>query len=111
MAAEFTDAEKLEVVEHFLDQWRPARSSDISGERDTFLTLKAIAADIRARKPDAPGRARDRLRRAISDAKDMKTDDGYRARDLRTIAETVISEWPVIQRCLEHFEQQEKTDG
>lgn len=108
---EFTEQEKLEVIEHFITQWRPARSSTIEGERDTYLILKAIASDLRSRKPTAPSRARDRLGRAITAAKDLKTDTGYRARDMRLIAETAISEWPVIKAALEQFEQREKTDG
>lgn len=111
MAGEFTDAEKLEVIEHFIQQWRPARSSDISGERETYLILKAIASDLRARKPAAPGRARDRLARAITDAKDLKVETGYRLKDMRRIAETVISEWPVIRAALEQLEQEIKANG
>lgn len=111
MAPEFTDDEKLEVVDFFCAQWRPARTSTIEGERTTLQILKAIAKDIRARKPAAPSRALDRLARALSDAKDLKLDTGYRDRDLRQIAETVISEWPVIKSALEQFEQQGKTNG
>lgn len=106
MVAEFTDTEKLEVIEDFCNQWRCARNST-SGDRDVYLILKAIASDIRARRPQAPSRARDRLSRAISTAKDLKVDTGYRVRDLRAIAEIAIGEWPVIRRALEQLEQRE----
>jgi hypothetical protein len=110
MAAEFTLDEKLEVIETFITQWRCARNG-ATGERDVFLILKAIASDIRARKPAAPGRARDRLSRAISDAKDLKVETGYRVKDLRKIAEIVIGEWPVIRTALEQLEQQQGSEA
>jgi hypothetical protein len=109
MAADFTDAEKLETVEFFIEQFRIAKT-DRSGDHEIFLILKAIAADIRGRAPNAPGRARERLERALEHAAKTKTGGvGYEFNALRRIAETVISEWPTIRQALEQFEG--KTNG
>jgi len=105
MAGEFTKQEKIEVVEHFITQWRPARSSSIEGERDTYLILKAIAADLRA---DAPGRASDtalKIEKEIANAERRKTPSGYEPGSLRAVAELVIGRWKTIRAALEHFEQ------
>jgi alkyl hydroperoxide reductase subunit AhpC len=107
MAADFTDAEKLETVEFFIEQLRIAKT-DRGGDHEIFLILKSIAADIRGRAPNAPGRARDRLQRAIDAAQASKT-SGYAIPAVRRIAETVISEWPTIRQALEQFEG--KTNG
>lgn len=105
MAAEFTREEKLEVIESFVTQWRPARSSGDAGERDVYLILKAIADDIRAGAPDAPGRALSELQNAIEAANATKsTRDGYEMGKLRRIAELLIGLWPVVRRALEQFE-------
>lgn len=104
----FTDAEKLEVIEFFCTQWRPARSSTIEGERTTLLILKEIAKEIRARDPAAPGRAQDRLQRAIDDAKADRRESGsgYAVPKLRKIAEIAIGEWPTIRQALETYEKE-----
>jgi hypothetical protein len=106
MAANFSDEHKIEVIEHFIEQWRPARNST-AGDRDVYLILKEIAADIRGRGPNVPGRARDRLQRAINEANFSKT-SGYATPPLRRIAETVISEWPTIRQALNEFEGKTK---
>jgi hypothetical protein len=108
---EFTEQEKLEVIEALVEQWRPARSSSILGERETYLILKAIAKDIRGRLPGSPSRARDRLIRAIELAKANKTSSGYSIPDLRRIAEISIGEAAAITQALEHFEQREEANG
>lgn len=104
----FTDAEKLEVIEFMITQWRPARSSSIEGERATYLILKEIAADIRGRDPQAPSRARERLQRAIDDAKADRRESGsgYAVPKLRKIAEVTIGEWPTIRQALEVYDKE-----
>jgi hypothetical protein len=109
MAANFTDAEKLEVIESFIVQWKVARTGDHLGGHDVYLLLKEIAKDYRGRAPNAPGRARERLERALEHAAKTKTGGvGYEFNALRRIAETVISEWPTIRQALEKFEQETK---
>ena len=105
MGADFSDKDKLEVIEFLIEQWRPARSSDISGERETLLLLKQIAKDIRGRMPGVPQRARDRLQRALADATASKT-SGYPIPALRRIAEVTISEWATIRQALDEFEKE-----
>lgn len=106
--SKFTEQEKLEVIEYFIEQWRVARSS-AGGDRAIYLILKAIGSDIRARLPVAPSRARDRIERVIMNAKDRKGPSGYVVSDLRKIAETTISEWPVIRAALEKLEKEQST--
>ncbi len=104
--AEFTDGEKLEVVEHMIEQWRVARGS-AGGDRDVYLILKAIAKDIRGRMPGVPHRARDTLQRAIERATAAKTGlpgAGYQGRTMFALAQVVIGEWATIRQALEKFE-------
>lgn len=109
----FSIEDKLEVIEFFLTQWRPARSSDISGERDTYLILKEVARDIRARMPGVPSRSRDTLQRAIDRATAAKTGvpgTGYEGRTMFALAQVVIGEWAVIRQALDQFKEEAKSD-
>lgn len=106
MAGSFTDKEKLEVIEFMIEQWRPARSSDIAGERDTYLILKDIAREIRGRMPGVPSRSRQTLERAIERAAATKTGlpgAGYQGRTMFALAQVVIGEWPTIRQALDKF--------
>jgi|SRR5579863_821963 len=106
----FTDREKLEVVEHFIEQWRPARSSSICGERETYLILKSIADDLRARDRKRATEIVRALQKAIDGAHAKKTRLGWEIGTLRHIAEFVIGKWPVIRTALNNFERGESDD-
>ena len=113
MAAEFTTEEKIEVLEHFIVQWRPGRSSGIEGERETFLILKAIAADLRAQRQDRKGQVLTELSKLVQLAdlhRDPETKN-YTPGRLQRVAHFVMGSWPVLRQALEQFEQQEKADG
>lgn len=94
--------EKLKVIEHFVEQWRDARDGDDPGERQVYLTLKAVADDLRA-QPKATDTIH-RMDRAIRNAQDRKTSTGYATGNLREIAELTIGRWPTIRQALEKFE-------
>lgn len=101
----FTEAEKLEVVEHFIQQWRPARSGGDSGGRDVYLILKSIASDYRGRAPGRAGAIGTEIERLVDSAKLYKADDGnYTDGRLRRIALFVIGAWPTIRQALDKFE-------
>lgn len=103
---DFTDREKLEVIEHFIEQWRPAQN--IRGERDVFLILKEIADEIRAREPQRAIETIVKLERAIGNAKkNRKRVLGYEPGNLREIAELVIGRWSTVRQALEKFGQEE----
>lgn len=104
MTKTFTDREKLELVEFLITQWRPARSSTIEGERDTYLILKAIADDIRARKPGRAIEVVERIERAINNARASRDRSGYQPGNLREIAELAIGSWGTIRLALERLE-------
>lgn len=106
----FTDREKLEVVEHFIEQWRPARSSSICGERDTYLILKSIADDLRARDRKRATETVRLMQKAIDNAYARKTGLGFEIGSLRSIAEVVIGKWSTIRTSLEHFEKEMMDD-
>lgn len=113
MAGKFTEKEKLEVIEFMITQWRPARSSSIAGERDTYLILKEIARDIRARMPGVPSKSRETIQRAIDRAVASKTGvpgAGYQGRKMFALAQVVIGEWATIRQALDQFKEEVKSD-
>jgi len=106
---DFTTEEKLEVIEHFIVQWRPGRSSGIEGERDTFLILKSIAADLRAQQPARKGEVLTELSKLVDIAnihRDPATKN-YTPGRLQRVAHFVMGSWPVIRKALEQFKQTE----
>lgn len=109
MGAEFTPAEKREVIEHFIVQWRLGRASGIEGERDTYLILKAIAADYRAQEPARKERVLIELSKLV-DLADIHRDPAtknYTPGRLQRVAHFVMGSWPVIRKALEQFKQTE----
>lgn len=98
--------EKLQVIEHFIEQWRIARNGD-PGERAVYHTLKAIAEDIRARDRKRATDLITRMDRAMKNAERWKTKPtGYQPGNLREIAELTIGAWPTIRQALEDFENE-----
>lgn len=98
---DFTIEDKLEAIE---DAIRLCSARDVVFR----LILKDIARDIKARRPTAPGRARERLQRAIDKANESRTGlpgAGYQGRTLFALAETLISEWATVKLALEQLEQ------
>jgi hypothetical protein len=110
MVGNYTDAEKLEVIELLIEERRAARNSAFESRfREQWMILKAIAADIRGRQPSSVSRARDLLREAIDGAERSKLRDlGYENGKLRQIAELTIGLWPTLQQALEQFKQEQK---
>lgn len=96
----YTDREKLETVEYLIELWRPGRSSSIESERATYLILKSIADEIRARDPLLSDDTLNKLERAIGNARKNRVQQTYSSGNLREIAELVIGKWAVIREAL-----------
>ena len=93
-----SDAEMLEVVEALIEQQRHERTSHLA-----FLTLRALAADIRGRLPGANSEAQGALQRAIDGCIATKTRLGYERGHLQRVGEELIGRWPVVRQALERM--------
>ena len=107
MAVNFTDQEKLETIEFFIEQWRVARNSE-TGERDIYLILKSIAKDIRGRESQSISGTRILLEGAINRSLEAKTEHGYQFGNLKQIAELTIGLWPTIRQALDWLEEKQR---
>lgn len=93
--------EKVEAIERVIVM---ARENGVrSSHPDFFDTLKAIAADLRARQELPRNNALGELERAIARMKNSKTDLGYDERLMVAVANVVINKWSTIQQALENF--------
>jgi hypothetical protein len=102
-----TEAEKLEVIEQEIERLRGEHV--MPRDHPTFVTLKAIAEDIRGRQRHKISQAFALLERAIIHAKDRRLTNGaYRPGNLREIAELTIGMWPTLRQALERFNEEER---
>lgn len=99
----FSDNEKLEVIEHFIVQWKPAATNTIEGERQTLLILKEIARDIRSRTPERTNEAIVKIEGALTVARANRTAQGFKVGHLAGIGQLMVRYWPTIRQSLEKF--------
>lgn len=101
--SDFTVEDELEVLERFIEMWRPA--SSIADERKTYLVLKSMAEKIRASNPMATTMLCAKIERAIMNARKAKKpgSNTYEPGNLREIAELTIGGWPTIRHCMYRY--------
>ena len=81
---QYSSEEKLEVMEFLIEQWRSAGRHGSAHDRATYLILKAIASDYRARDKIRISETINRMERAIDHAKLRKQPViGYEPGNLR----------------------------
>jgi hypothetical protein len=98
--------DQIDAVTRLLDDFRWARNEPGCAEHRTWLALKEMAKDLRARLPEAPGLALAALQRRIADAAATKGGNGglgFDAGALAGIGQEVIGRWPVVRQALERF--------
>lgn len=97
--------EKLAAVERLIEEFRWARNDPLNAEHATFITLKAIAADLRAQEPEAKSTALRELERRIEAVNNAKA-HGYIGGAMIGVGEELIGRWPVVRLALERFEKE-----
>jgi hypothetical protein len=103
-----TLTEQLTEVEGLLEDFRWSRSDDKIPEHKTFLALKALALDLRARLPGKAEQTRRELGRRIADA--VRAEHAREA--VAGVGEALIGAWPLVEQALEHLDKQGKeNDG
>lgn len=95
-----SDAEMLEVVEAMIEQQRHERGTHL-----TFLTLRAVAADLRARLPGANSEAQGALQKAIDGCIASKTALGYERGHVQRVGEELIARWAIVRLALERMDK------
>lgn len=103
MTLTFTVAEKIEVVDNLIESLRWTRSERATRSHVTYLILKAIAADLRGRAPEAAGEAQKSLYRRIEAAKRANNGRHYDPGMMFGIAEELIGRWATVEQALERF--------
>jgi hypothetical protein len=101
----------LEDVERVIEDVRWARNEPGAPEHRVYHGLRAIAAELRARQPAAPGEALRALEARIEHVRRSKTRLGYDGRKLVALAEELVGRWPTVRLALEGLgtELKEKT--
>lgn len=94
--------EKIRVVDLLIaDTRRQAKHDQVAAEH--LKTLKAIAADLEARRGCPRSNALGELERILSRVLQSKTRLGYDEHQLADLARHVINKWPFIRQALERF--------
>lgn len=108
-----TTTDKLEVLERLITDYRWARGMDphTRGAAFAYVTLKAIAADVRARMDSAPTVADVELQRRVDAVVASKTAVGYDGGRLAALATEVLNRWPVVKQALELLERDNRLRG
>lgn len=91
--------DKLAAVERLIEDLRWAREKPDALERETFLALKEIAKDIRARMDGVPQAAVFELESRVNAIRNH----GSSTPRMHQLAAEFISRWPVIKQALERF--------
>lgn len=91
----------LRAAEQLIEDFRWARGEQGTPEYRVYSNLKIVAAELRARAPEAPGQVILALEERIAFVERSKTRLGYDANKLRALAEEVMGRWPVIRLALE----------
>ena len=93
--------EQIAEVEGLVENFRWARAVSDVPENKTYLTLKALASDLRARLPGKAEQTRRELGRRIADAVRAE-----HARDaVAGVGEALIGAWPIVEQALEQFDK------
>lgn len=99
-------AEALAEVEKLIEYYRGQGARDPAHPANrTYATLKAIASDLRARLPAAPGEAQRELQRALDDLERSKDGASFSDGCAQNVAMQIRSRWPVVRQALERFEK------
>jgi hypothetical protein len=104
-----TAADKLVSIEALIEHYRFARRYPDEPEFQTYVALKAVAADLRARLDRKPDVARRTLGGKIAAA--VRKSDGDSdafARALLELGRDLIGFWPVVEQALEWFDQENR---
>lgn len=102
MIHEFTLQEKLAAISiEIAEIQTEARRTPGSSLHRQYQTLKAIAADLRARQDLPRNNALGALGREIVRVKASKTALGYSEGHMIELANILISKWPVVRQALE----------
>lgn len=111
MERTFTPEEKLAVVERMIEAHRWARSAPGTKEQETWLALRAIASDVRATLPTAPGRTLQALSFQVDSARRSRARIGYLdVSHQQAVAEALLAHWLVVRRALELIERVDKIE-
>lgn len=93
--------EKLAAVEGLIPLYRQiGRATNDGG---TYEALKAIAADLRARRDFPRSDAQRELHRALLQVNGMRGADGYNVDSLIYLAQALNNRWPLVSQALERF--------
>ena len=103
--AVLTVPEKLAAIEALVEHYRFARRYPDEPEYQTYVALKAVAADLRGRLDGKPEEARRALGGKIAAAvRKSDGDPGAFARAVMAIGEELIGRWATVEQALERFE-------
>lgn len=100
-----TDAEMIEALEDLIQTYKYARYRPENPDYAAYHTLRALAADLRARNPGAVSVAQRGLQEAIDACLQSKTAMGYENGRLCRVAQELIGRWPTVRQALERFEK------
>lgn len=98
-----TNEQKLAAMELEINEARKARRNPGSEAHRHYETLKAIAADIRARLDLPRNQTLAAMERALQQLVRSKTDEGYDEGKMNAVAQVVVHKWPFIRLALEKF--------
>lgn len=96
-----TDQMKIDLLDRLVIERRHARGNPESPNHVDYFTLKALAADARARLPTTAAIAIASVGHQIEAARKQKARIGFvEIGNQQAVAEAVIAHWPVIRRAL-----------
>lgn len=95
--------EQIAAVDRCLEDFRHARSQPGTLENKTYFALRAIADELRGRKPEACRHTLRLLAARVDAARSVRMADGA----MRGVAEVLISRWPTVRQALEKFERED----
>lgn len=100
-----TDDEVLAELERMIELLRSFRSQPTTPEHLSWLTLRAAAADLRARQAVVIGLTRSELEPAIERMYASRTGLGYDMNRMHAVAQTVAAHWRTIKQALVLFSE------
>lgn len=95
--------DKIKTVEILIEDFRWARANSMVPEHRTYLVLKALVEDLRARQRIPRFSVIEELQEAVDAAAATKTRAGYEMGKTQNIGERVMGRWPLVRQALEHF--------
>lgn len=99
------DNKKLATLEWAIECLRPYRSQPNTPEHEHLIALKAMAIELRARRPERGGAVLNAMTYAVEAAQRSKANIGYvEVGHMQHIAEGLLGRWwPVVKLSLERF--------